>query len=42
MPSLRRPLSLALLVLALAWSVATAAATEVWQTLPPTPTRPKA
>ena len=42
MPSLRRPLSLVLVLLALAWSVATAVAAEVWQTLPPTPTRPKA
>ena len=42
MPSLRRPLSLVLVLLALACSVATAVAAEVWQTLPPTPTRPKA
>ena len=42
MPSLRRPLSLVLVLLALAWSVASAVAQEVWQTLPPTPTRPKA
>ena len=42
MPSLRRPLSLVLVLLALAWSVASAVAAEVWQTLPPTPTRPKA